>query len=320
VQVNNPQGSTMGQTITTDTGTGNIVVALVAVLTTFGVQHLWSVVVFAYHQMRVNNKPTDGLYRQQQALMRALPTPVSMLSDCLKLWWVWKMRINRTFLGSLPLIGLATVFAVATIVVGTFSSYLVKGSGIEVLVSSPHCGPVLFPGMPNETASRETDVWYTGYRNKVAESTLRYVRDCYSNGSAALDRCNIFTRPTIPSKQERTSCPFDNSMCKNFSQPALAFDTGLLDLNDHFGLNLAGSDKMKFRQKTTCAIIEFKGHYDVVDFFSPLRPSYERWFGRRLFTEETVMRLYLGKTMAANWSLAVHNAGREGPERKMATA
>lgn len=57
----------MGQIITTTTRTGAIIVAIIAILTTIGIGHLWNFVIFAYHQMRIDKSPTDGLYRQQRS-------------------------------------------------------------------------------------------------------------------------------------------------------------------------------------------------------------------------------------------------------------
>ena len=69
--VDQEHGPVMGRIITTDSQTGNIVVALLAVTTAFGMTHLWNLVVFAYHQIRTRNV-ANGHVRQQQALLRTL--------------------------------------------------------------------------------------------------------------------------------------------------------------------------------------------------------------------------------------------------------
>jgi hypothetical protein len=78
-------GSCYGPDHHYDNQDGAIIVAIIAILTTIGIGHLWNLVILVYHQMRVHKSPTDGLYRQQQVLMRALPPPDAMLSDRLKL-------------------------------------------------------------------------------------------------------------------------------------------------------------------------------------------------------------------------------------------
>lgn len=292
----------MGRTITTDTKTGNVVVALMAVLTTIGTKRLWNLLLFAYHQMRVTNNITDGLYRQQQALMRTLPGPASMLSDWLKLEWIWRKRVDRVHQRSIPLTLLAILFAAITIVVGTFSSYVVESSDVIVLVSSPDCGRIDWEGVED---SRDLWLsWQKDYTAQVAEMADRYTTDCYSNRTATSERCKIFIRPTLPSQQERTNCSFENNMCRNMSLPGISMDTGLMDLNSQLGLNLATRDEMKFRRKTTCSIVEMEGHYDVIVPSNQSGTGTEEQGGRKLFVEEKAMRFFYGATGNINWTFA----------------
>ncbi|KAJ4359468.1 uncharacterized protein N0V89_000022 [Didymosphaeria variabile] len=301
--VDNSRGPVMGQTITTTTKTGNLVVALMAVLTTLGTSQLWSLVIFGYHQMRVNARPKDGLLMQQQALMRTLPAPFTMLADWLKLWWVWRKRVDRALSRSLLLIMLAILFAAVTIVVGIFSSYLVDSTNITVLVQSPYCGPVDFLGDDIEGSTENYSLWNGEYMQKVADLADSYARDCYVSRTTVPERCRIFIRPTLPFQQQRVACPFESSMCKNISQPGLAIDTGLLDLNEYFGLNLAASDTVMFRRKTTCGVLELNGHYDVLNASN--FPDFELNTGRAPWAGEQMMRMYFGHTMASNFTFAV---------------
>lgn len=88
--VNLSHGQIMGQTITTDSRTGAIVVALVAVITSLGMTHLWHLFTFFYHQMRATGRPRNSLFRHQQALLRTLPTPGTFLADLVKLLFAWR--------------------------------------------------------------------------------------------------------------------------------------------------------------------------------------------------------------------------------------
>ncbi|KAJ4289802.1 hypothetical protein N0V90_011133 [Kalmusia sp. IMI 367209] len=308
-QVDILRGPIMGQTITTTTSTGNLVVALMAVLTTLGTSHLWNLVVFGYHQIRVNSRHRDGLQRQQQALMRTLPAPSTLLADWVKLWWVWRKRVHRALLRSILLVVVAIIFAAIIVVVGVFSSYLVDSTNITVLVQSPYCGPIDYEGVDtddNQTARVNWAAWQNAYGDKIAEIAAPYARDCYMNRTAVPERCRIFTRPTIPLYQTRTSCPFKGSICKNVSQPGFISDTGLLDLNDHFGLNLITENNMKFRRTATCAVIDLEGHYDVLDTSNSTDAHVEKYLGRTLYEEEQYRRYYLGETVAGNFTTGVN--------------
>ena len=94
--VNVDRGPIMGRTITTDVQTGTVVVALLAILVTAALSHLWNITLFALYQLR-NDVPTDGLGRQQQALLRGSRPPITMVADLLKLCLVWRERTDRVF-------------------------------------------------------------------------------------------------------------------------------------------------------------------------------------------------------------------------------
>jgi hypothetical protein len=66
------RGDIMGMTITTDTRTGTVVVAVLAILSSLATTHLWHIITFALHQIRARGKPEDGLFWQQQAILRTL--------------------------------------------------------------------------------------------------------------------------------------------------------------------------------------------------------------------------------------------------------
>jgi hypothetical protein len=100
----------MGKTITTGTQTGFFLVALLAAFSKIGTTsqcldatsmlsfdrtnsddrvgtaHLWHLLAFAYHQAHTDGRPMDALFRQQQALLRTLPSPSSVMADAVKLW------------------------------------------------------------------------------------------------------------------------------------------------------------------------------------------------------------------------------------------
>lgn len=77
--INNDLNSPLSSTITTDSQTGTIIVALLAVLSTLATTHFWSLLVFFTHQARAHGRPADALFRQQQALLRSSPPPTTFL-------------------------------------------------------------------------------------------------------------------------------------------------------------------------------------------------------------------------------------------------
>jgi hypothetical protein len=55
-------------------------------------------------------------------------------------------------------------------------------------------------------------------------------------------------------------CPFDDKIC---ASTGVEFDSGLIDLNDAFGLNIVNSERIQFRRRTTCSILQQEGYTKV---------------------------------------------------------
>ncbi|KAF2736926.1 hypothetical protein EJ04DRAFT_488916 [Polyplosphaeria fusca] len=254
------KGRIMGGTITTTTQNGSLVIALLAVLTSIATTHIWHLLAFAYYMVRANGKPSDGLFRQQQAILRTLPTPTSLLADSVKLWWIWKGHADRAFVRSLLVPLVACVFAVGTLAAGIFSSLIVDTSDINVLVKSPYCGSVVV-GEVNGTSG------FPRYMANYEKFATSYGVDCYENQTILPAKCKGFVRPTIHFSTERTPCPFDTSMCLMGSarDAAVSFDSGLLDLDTVFGMNLKSEDGVQYRKRTTCAPLDIDSRTRLMD-------------------------------------------------------
>jgi hypothetical protein len=102
-------------------------------------------------------------------------------------------------------------------VVGVFSSYIVNGDDVVVLVLSPYCGQIDIVGPGTSQESVEWDALYSRSASIIAEQLERYTRDCYVNQTSPIEACTEYIHPAIPSEQQRTTCPFANSMCKNIT-------------------------------------------------------------------------------------------------------
>jgi hypothetical protein len=291
--VNVEHGSLMGQTITTDVRTGSLVVALLAVLTTFGLGHLWNVFLFCYHQFRARGRSSDGHFHQQQALLRTLPPPNAITSNWIQLWWVWKDKADSAFDCTWVLALLSVVFTAATIAVGIFVSYVVSSTNVEVLVKSPLCGPFdLDQYLLTVSDSDVNTLGFVGYQSYLSTSSRAYSQACYQNGSVQSAQCSTYIRPSIPFMVTREECPFE-TMCSNISKPAISFDSGLVNVNRGFGLNLHPRDALKFRRKNTCALLETKDRY--FSWNKTYGPSKQVQF-------EEFIGLNYGNTTNPNWN------------------
>ncbi|KAF2733301.1 hypothetical protein EJ04DRAFT_605754 [Polyplosphaeria fusca] len=131
--VNQADGPVMGQTITTDTRTGSIIISLLTLFTSLGLSHLWNLITYIWHQTRANGDPRDALFRQQQVLLRTFPSPLVLVADSFKIWLAWRRKtkgvLRRTWLHSI----VAIVFKLATVAASILSAYVAVGSNIQVL-------------------------------------------------------------------------------------------------------------------------------------------------------------------------------------------
>ena len=221
-----------------------------------GTAHLWHLLAFAFHQWRADGRQSDGLFRQQQALLRTLPGPSSLIADSTKLYWAWRKRTDRALTKSIVLLVLAILCTIGSLAAGIASSYIVDTTNLEVLVSSPFCATI--DQSPGATTSA------TGSYEVAVEAVAQpYADECYRNGTSLPARCRIFSRPFVPLTVEKTACPWAPNMCvgsNDKSHSAVAVDSGLIDINAAFGLNLGHSDRVKFRKRTTCGVLPVDGY------------------------------------------------------------
>jgi hypothetical protein len=293
-----------GSTITIPASQGAFLIAFLAVFVRWTSSHLWSIICFAIHQYRSSTKDRDGLYHQQQALLRNTPSDSLSIWIFIKLYRRWKSRSRGALGKSVALVLVAglhfSVFAIA----GIFSSK-VAVTGDEVLVKSGQCGwmaEYLGGDMPSQQSLRDIrSALYVSGRWS-AEQSLAYASACYGRESAAYSSlCSIFAVKRIESQINRTSlCPFARSTCEK--PYAAEIDTGYLDSSFHLGINTPEGERVKFRRVTTCATIpaedKFASNWSIV--IPPGYPPNDSIYGNDSFRY-----YYLGKTPLSNWSFVV---------------
>ncbi|KAF2645509.1 hypothetical protein P280DRAFT_531672 [Massarina eburnea CBS 473.64] len=251
--INWSDGPVLGRTITTDSNTGNIIIVLLTVLITAAAAQLWSLWTFIYHQLRATGVPSDGLFWQQQVLLRTFPTPTSLIADSFKLWWTWRRISQRVLLRSLLPVLMALLFAVGSVASSIFSTYVISTTRMEILVQSPHCGRASVTGKNGASA----------LQYNFGSILSSYARDCYSDKDYVLSRCqNTFIKPNVSFSIETTDCPWDTSMCPIQNGLPITLDSGLLG-ESQFGFNVEQSNRVHFRKKTVCNVLPYKNYLTV---------------------------------------------------------
>ena len=95
VWINWSQGPVMGRTLTVEARVGVIIIAILTIFASIGMAQLFHILTFFHHQYRAKGNPSDGLFWQQQALLRTLPTPTAMLAEYTKLLWSWRHKTRN---------------------------------------------------------------------------------------------------------------------------------------------------------------------------------------------------------------------------------
>jgi hypothetical protein len=220
--------------------------------------HLWSLLIFTYHQFRAKGRLSDGLSRQQQAILRTQPSPSSLMADSVKLWWLWRKHNERVLLRSITQFLLAACCAVGFVAASISSSFVVTSSDLEILVQSPSCGFV------GDTTPRAESMSYT---TAIRTTAVPYAQECYGNSTSS-SRCRTFLRPSIAFQSKRSPCPFRSDLCVDPGDgllPAFSVDSGLVETNDGLGLNLPDHERVYYRKRTTCAVLPLEGYTNTID-------------------------------------------------------
>ena len=251
VWINWTRGQVNGSTITLTASGAGFIVAFLAIFVSVAGGSLWRILAFLVHQYRITKAPRDGLYYQQQNILRNTPTPGVASWHLLRLISPWRKFSKRPFRRSLPLVLLALLNLSLFFVAGILVAEVTRTPGSYVLVRSPNCG--------NWTVN-SIDV-VEGLLVKTTNDTVavaNYARNCYGGPSNALE-CNQFPVQSLPyTRIENDPCPFAEGMC--YPQfPPVTFDTGNLSSHDHLGINSRMKDRISYRKKTTCAPVIAKG-------------------------------------------------------------
>lgn len=229
------------------------------------------------------------MFRQEQAILRSLPPPSSLAADSIKLWWTWRRANKNASTRSLMHTLVATLSAAGFVAIGILTSTVVSTSDLEVLVSSPHCGRI------NTTLAPMTNL--RAQTSQLVSLATPYAAECYDHQKILSARCRAFVHPSVSFPTERTACPFSREYCLESTTndtsllPAVTFDSGLVDVNRAFGMNLPKNEAVSYRRRSTCTVLPLSGHEF---FFDGNQLPGELW-GRARRPNTTAVVLSYGK-------------------------
>jgi hypothetical protein len=235
---------------------GLFLISFVTLFIKWSGNHLWSIIAFAMHQCRSTPKPRDGLYHQQQVLLRNNPNAFFTLWTLLRLSWRWKGKVRGAWRRGLlaALLPAANVIGIAA--AAFFSSRLLRPTDY-VLAQSDTCGWLADGELTHDriysadVKNQQSDsLWVAAVW--TLEKSLEYTMACYESQSNEYSSlCSAYAQARIPSTPAKDSpCPFGHDAC---SAPAIRIDSGLIESGRHLGISSPPGETVAMRKMTTCA-------------------------------------------------------------------
>jgi hypothetical protein len=192
----------------------------------------------------------DGLFHQQQALLRNNKSDINGIWQFTLVGWVWRKRITGSFRKSVSLIVIGILHFMAFGAAGVLSSHITT-TGNQVLLSrSLKCGPW------NET---DNSLFWTLYLDSSTSSSQQYVQNCLSGTGQQSPECSLYKRMQLKWSSTSVPCPFDG-MCLGPPNSSLHMDTGFIDSRDDLGINSRDEDRIQWRKNATCIPITTSGY------------------------------------------------------------
>ena len=132
---------------------------------------------------------------------------------------------------------------------GIFSSFVAKSAGTDAIIRGSECG---FWIPSNADGGLE-------FQQKILNDTIQssvYSRDCYGSGAKPLTCVKYVTQDLPYNSSDKEPCPFASNICSDRA-PAFMLDSGPLDSHVHFGINAAPKNRLTYRKRTTCSVLNF---------------------------------------------------------------
>ena len=248
---NQAKGPVLGSTLTLSSRNGNILIAILALFVSLSGGQSWSILSFLAHQICATKSSRDGLWHQQQAVLRNHRSDVSSIWQLMKISWAWRQESVRSMRRSLSLILLGVLHVGLFFPTGALIPYIVAVDNQVLLGRSSYCGP--FPdtkGVIDQSTIGSTIAYDAYTKNSIALSS-KYVSTCLAQ-NRTLPECNTFKQPRLNWTSTRAPCPFGDEMCLGPANGAIQLDTGLLDSRADFGVNGQASERILYRRVSTC--------------------------------------------------------------------
>lgn len=294
-------GSVRGSTLTLSATHSAFLVAFIALCVKFAGGQLWTVLILLASIGRATEQPQDGLYHQQQAILRNTSQPTNLLWDMLKISWFWKGNAKDARTRSIRFIFSAIFYIAAFAAAGIFSSKIASNDS-EVLLIPGTCGTWPYFYYDDYDISGQTWQDYYIYTEQhasniieLAKLTHNYVAECYNTTHHNPNtHCLPYGKGRISwTTKINTGCPFDEAMC---IADDVQFDSGFINSQTHFGINT--KDQVEYRRVLTCAPIKTDGY--VTDWVNNTELNQTADADQNVYDGDTYLKYQYGQSYAFN--------------------
>lgn len=268
----------MGATLTLNRAEGNLLIAFTAVFVGIVTERFWRIACIIFYRFHSSPKPHDGLYYQQQAVLRNSSSTVSAIWTLTQLILAWQNVAKCSFVRVLPALLTAVFCLGAFTVAGGFSSSISSGISDEVLLNGTNCGIIHFTTLDKDAARI-----FVSYSSQIVHSAGNYAQQCYSpdspgiSDSAGISDCKYFIKDHLFSMVDNQAvCPFHDSICRS-NNSNIRLDTGYLSLLNDLGSNAPPDQDILFRAVLHCAPLETQNYRETVTLATENFISYHYW-------------------------------------------
>ena len=198
----------------------------------------------------------DGLYHQQQAVLRNNRSDINSIWQFTQIGWSWRRRTAKSFRKTLTLIFIGIFHFLAFGAAGLLSSHITT-AGDQVLGGrNANCGDF----SDAYTAHMVSDQLI--YQSSAIDASQHYVRNCLGSGDYQSVECGIYKRMEFNWTSSYIPCPF-NDLCLGPENSSLHLETGLIDSRDDMGINGGDEERIQWRKNVTCSPITTMGYQNT---------------------------------------------------------
>ncbi|KAI1610948.1 hypothetical protein EDD36DRAFT_420972 [Exophiala viscosa] len=282
------KGGTWGLTWTLCPMHGNILTNVLALYFAILGVRLWVIVRYTLHQITSQSELLTPHLHNEQLILRNAHSGLATARLMLGLACTSRRSSGRPSFRSYSIGLFAIIYAFSFMAGDVLSNFAISvgstNGGSPVLWRSPRCGvwnetylEIVNNGDFLDEEEFSQTVEYTAKRASDVQRSLEYAQECYLNSSSTnSSTCHTFKTRNLAWQTDLGSCPFSSQLCHQDSE-TFVLDTGYIDSHDDLGINATPDNRLKYRRKTTCAVLNDTAHIkgwdgSVVNSSSP-KPS-----------------------------------------------